>query len=131
MGGIDNIIIKYPIVNSEWEVGDRVYGLDYYIRLVAKGVELDNYSVNNYVGTREYFVRHSKWDDNFGGGSSYNNVDPWNREFKAYKRGHRVNRVNRYICRPLIKRDGGGIMMYVITTSIEGRMIYCLDVITV
>lgn len=125
------ILDRYPIVNVDWDIGDSVYGLDLYMTKVANGVEMENYGVNNYVGIREYFVRNSEQDDNFGSGSSYNNVDPWNRGFKAYKRGHSMNIVNQYVCRPMVNRDNGNIMMYVITTSVEGRMIYCLDVIGV
>ena len=128
---ISEILNKYPIVNYGWDVGDSVYSLDNYIMKVTGGCEIENYGGGNYVGIREYFVRHSVHDDNEVG-YQYNNLDPWNREFKAYKRGYNVNRVNQlnqYVCRPMVNRDNGLIMMYVITTSIEGRILYCLDVI--
>ena len=132
---ITEIIKRYPVTNYTWDwwgVGaTSAHSFDFYIIKASRGVEIENYDVPNFVGIREYFVRHSVDDDNFGSGSSYNNVDPWYRPFKAYKRGNGLNRVNRYMCRPMVKKNSGGvILMYVLTTSIEGHMIYCLDVIS-
>jgi hypothetical protein len=113
---------RYPIVNNEWEIGDSVYSLHYYIESYVGGRIVSNYDVSNYVGIRNYFVRISEYE------FDCDNRDPWNRRFFAYSRGSRTIMNNHYICRPLI--DGGGdILMYVMTTSVEGQIVYCLDVL--
>ena len=132
---INDIIGKYPIVNNEWEVGDSVYGLDFYIQKISRDLPLRGYEFGYYYGLRDYFVRWSDMDSR--------NCDPWNRKFFAYKTGFQLNMSNQYMCRPLIvnsydaKKNGyvprmmvdEMVMMYVITTSVDGRRIHCLDVI--
>jgi len=123
---MQKMLNKYPIVNLDWEVGDSVYSLHYYIEGYGRGRTIRGYSVGNYAGIRNYFVRKSKYDDvvyKFD-----RNNDPWNRRFFAYKSGGRINKSNQYICRPLIG-GSGDILMYVMTTSVEGDIVYCLDVI--
>jgi hypothetical protein len=123
---MQKMLNKYPIVNLDWEVGDSVYSLQYYIECYGRGRSIRGYNVSNYAGICNYFVRKSKYDDvvyKFD-----RNNDPWNRRFFAYKSGSRINKSNQYICRPLIG-GSGDILMYVMTTSVEGDIVYCLDVI--
>ena len=126
-----DILIKYPVTNdSQWKY-ECVYGITSYIKGYTCG-EYDSLLEQRYVGIRGIFVRHSLYDDNeahYG----YNNVDPWFRKFKAYKNGNKINYVKQYVCEPIFcNRLGLRYSVpnaYVLTTSIEGSRIYCLDVI--
>ena len=51
----------------------------------------------------------------------------WGRMFKAYKNGI-SNGI--YRCRAILE-DGNKPMVYVLSTSVEGYMIYCVDRINV
>ena len=122
-----DILMRYPVTNdNQWKY-EAADGISSYMIGYNSDV-LDQ----RYAGIRGIFVRHSVYDDNFGSGSSYNNVDPWFRKFKAYKNGNKINYVKQYMCEPIFGNLGTHYSVpkaYVLTTSIEGSMIYCLEVI--
>jgi len=137
MDGYNNvmgdILMRYPVTNdNQWkyEAADGISS--YMIGYITSynDVGYDSLLEQRYAGIRGIFVRHSVYDDNFGSGSSYNNVDPWFRKFKAYKNGNKINYVKQYVCEPIFEKSFNVTpKAYVLTTSIEGSMIYCLDVI--
>jgi len=125
------ILRKYPVTNTNQWKYECMDGISSYIKGYTCG-EYDSLLEQRYVGIRGIFVRHSLYDDNeahYG----YNNVDPWFRKFKAYKNGNKINYVKQYVCEPIFcNRLGLRYSVpnaYVLTTSIEGSRIYCLDVI--
>jgi hypothetical protein len=121
------ILRKYPVTNTNQWKYECMDGISSYMIGYNSDV-LDQ----RYAGIRGIFVRHSVYDDNFGSGSSYNNVDPWFRKFKAYKNGNKTRYNKQYVCEPIFGKLGTHYSVpkaYVLTTSIEGSMIYCLDVI--
>lgn len=122
------ILRKYPVTNNNQWKYECVYGITSYITSY-NDVGYDSLLEQRYAGIRGIFVRHSLYDDNevhYG----YNNVDPWFRKFKAYKNGNKINYVKQYVCEPIFENSFNVTpKAYVLTTSIEGSMIYCLDVI--
>jgi len=125
------ILIKYPVTNTNQWKYECMDGISSYIKGYTCG-EYDSLLEQRYAGIRGIFVRHSLYDDNeahYG----YNNVDPWFRKFKAYKNGNKTRYTgynNQYMCEPIFCSDFTSYpKAYVLTTSIEGSMIYCLDVI--
>jgi hypothetical protein len=122
------ILRKYPVTNdSQWKY-ECVYGITSYITSY-NDVGYDSLLEQRYAGIRGIFVRHSMYDDNEAH-YRYNNVDPWFRKFKAYKNGNKINYVKQYVCEPIFENSFNVTpKAYVLTTSIEGGMIYCLDVI--
>jgi hypothetical protein len=122
------ILRKYPVTNdSQWKY-ECVYGITSYITSY-NDVGYDSLLEQRYAGIRGIFVRHSLYDDNEAH-YRYNNVDPWFRKFKAYKNGNKINYVKQYVCEPIFENSFNVTpKAYVLTTSIEGGMIYCLDVI--
>jgi len=123
-----DILMKYPVTNnSQWKY-ECVYGITSYITSY-NDVGYDSLLEQRYAGIRGIFVRHSMYDDNEAH-YRYNNVDPWFRKFKAYKNGNKINYVKQYVCEPIFENSFNVTpKAYVLTTSIEGSMIYCLDVI--
>jgi len=123
-----DILMKYPVTNnSQWKY-ECVYGITSYITSY-NDVGYDSLLEQRYAGIRGIFVRHSMYDDNEAH-YRYNNVDPWFRKFKAYKNGNKINYVKQYVCEPIFENSFNVTpKAYVLTTSIEGGMIYCLDVI--
>lgn len=123
-----DILMKYPVTNnSQWKY-ECVYGITSYITSY-NDVGYDSLLEQRYAGIRGIFVRHSMYDDNEAH-YRYNNVDPWFRKFKAYKNGNKINYVKQYMCEPIFENSFNVTpKAYVLTTSIEGSMIYCLDVI--
>ena len=126
---------RYPIINHEWGyIGGKYGGLrDYIIRVSGScNNKIVNYNISYFSGIVEYFVRYSDYDDD-----RYvidRNKDPWNRKFFMYKT-EKVNISNlnvfnnKYRCIPLIG-SGGKVLMYVITSSVNYKVIFCLDIIT-
>jgi hypothetical protein len=126
---VTEIIKTYPITNtSQWQLisGYGVYA--YMVPLIGEYAVRD--LQRKYAGIRGVFVRHSDYDDNYSSGSSYNNVDPWFRLFKVYKNGNKTRYYNQYVCEPIFENSfNTSPKAYVLTTSVEGVMVYCLDVI--
>ena len=52
------------------------------------------------------------------------NSDPWGRMFKVYKNG--INK-DVYKCRAILD-DSGKSIVYVLSTSVEGYTIYCVEI---
>lgn len=123
-----DILMKYPVTNdNQWKY-ECVYGISSYITSY-NDVGYDSLLEQRYAGIRGIFVRHSLYDDNEAH-YRYNDVDPWFRKFKAYKNGNKINYVKQYVCEPIFENSFNVTpKAYVLTTSIEGSMIYCLDVI--
>ena len=123
-----DILMKYPVTNnSQWKY-ECVYGITSYITSY-NDVGYDSLLEQRYAGIRGIFVRHSLYDDNEAH-YRYNNVDPWFRKFKAYTNGNKINYVKQFVCEPIFENSFNVTpKAYVLTTSIEGSMIYCLDVI--
>jgi hypothetical protein len=126
-----DILRKYPVTNdNQWKY-ECVYGISSYLIGYNSVIYDSDVLDQRYAGIRGIFVRHSVYNDNetqYG----YNNVDPWCRKFKAYKNGNKINYVKQYVCEPIFGNLGTHYSVpkaYVLTTSIEGIMIYCLDVI--
>ena len=87
-----DILMRYPVTNdNQWKY-EAADGISSYMIGYNSDV-LDQ----RYAGIRGIFVRHSVYDDNFGSGSSYNNVDPWFRKFKAYKNGNKTRYNKQYV----------------------------------
>mgnify|MGYP003344850188 CR=1 FL=1 len=97
-----------------------------------------HYTSTDYVGVTEFFVRQSTSDDFYDnpavfthkGHDIFNyrgNSDPWGRMFKVYKNG--INK-DVYKCRAILD-DSGKSIVYVLSTSVEGYTIYCVDRINV
>jgi hypothetical protein len=124
------ILRKYPVTNTNQWKYECMDGISSYM-IGYSGVMYDSVFVQSYAGIRGIFVRHSMYDDNEGN-YAYNNVDPWLRKFKAYKNGNKTRYTgynNQYMCEPIFCSDfTSQPKAYVLTTSIEGIMIYCLDV---
>ena len=123
------ILMKYPVTNnSQWEY-ECVYSLLYYMTGYNSVIYDSDVLEQRYAGIRGIFVRHSLYDDN-DVYYQYNNVDPWFRKFRAYKNGNKTRYNNQYMCEPIFCRDfTSQPKAYVLTTSVQGNMIYCLDVI--
>jgi hypothetical protein len=124
------ILRKYPVTNTNQWKYECMDGISSYM-IGYNGVMYDSVFVQSYAGIRGIFVRHSMYDDNEEN-YAYNNVDPWLRKFKAYKNGNKTRYTgynNQYMCEPIFCSDfTSQPKAYVLTTSIEGIMIYCLDV---
>ena len=124
------ILKKYPVTNTNQWKYECMDGISSYM-IRYNGFMYDSVFVQNYAGIRGIFVRHSMYDDNEEN-YAYNNVDPWLRKFKAYKNGNKTRYTgynNQYMCEPIFCSDfTSQPKAYVLTTSIEGIMIYCLDV---
>ena len=130
-----DILRKYPVTNTNQWKYECMDGISSYM-IRYNGVMYDSVFVQSYAGIRGIFVRHSMYDDNEGNYAykyAYNNVDPWFRKFKTYKNGNKTRYTgynNQYMCGPIFCSDfTSQPKAYVLTTSIEGSMIYCLDVI--
>jgi len=125
------ILRKYPVTNTNQWKYECMDGISSYM-IRYNGFMYDSVFVQNYAGIRGIFVRHSMYDDNEAH-YAYNNVDPWLRKFKAYKNGNKTRYTgynNQSMCEPIFCSDfTSQPKAYVLTTSIEGIMIYCLDVI--
>ena len=133
MDGYNNvmgeILRKYPVTNdNQWKY-ECVYGISSYMIGYNSVMYDSDVLEQRYAGIRGIFVRHSVYDDNeahYG----YNNVDPWFRKFKAYKNGNKTRYNKQYMCEPIFENSFNVTpKAYVLTTSIEGNMIYCLEVI--
>jgi hypothetical protein len=145
---IKSITNKYPVVNDEWDYrcmppdwGKYRLDLNSYLRDVLYGHSTKNvitYKSGDYVGVTEFFERHSTRDDFYDnpavfthkGNDIFNysgNSDPWGRMFKAYKNGI-SNGI--YRCRAILE-DGNKPMVYVLSTSVEGHTVYCIDRINI
>ena len=126
------VVEMYPISNNQWQfMYEWHIGIvSYMMRIVDNEVVMDDLR-RKYAGVRGIFVRHSGYDDDDSLGYEYNNVDPWFRKFKAYKNGNKTRYDKQYMCDPIFD-DKFSIRepkAYVLTTSVGGSMIYCLDVI--
>ena len=141
------IVDKYPVVNDEWEyrcmppnMGRYRNDLNSYLGDVLFGHSKNEiaYKSGDYVGVTEFFERHSTRDDFYDnpavfthkGNDIFNysgNSDMWGRMFLAYKNGI-SNGI--YRCRAILE-DGCKPMVYVLSTSVEGHTIYCVDRINV
>jgi len=145
---IKEITNKYPVVNDEWDYrcmppdwGKYRLDLNSYLRDVLYGHSYKNvitYKSGDYVGVTEFFERHSTRDDFYDnpavfthkGNDIFNysgHSDPWGRMFKAYKNGI-SNGI--YRCRAILE-DGNKPMVYVLSTSVEGHTVYCIDRINI
>ena len=145
---IKEITNKYPVVNDEWDYrcmppdwGKYRLDLNSYLRDVLYGHSTKNvitYKSGDYVGVTEFFERHSTRDDFYDnpavfthkGNDIFNysgHSDPWGRMFKAYKNGI-SNGI--YRCRAILE-DGNKPMVYVLSTSVEGHTVYCIDRINI
>lgn len=126
-----DILMKYPVTNdNQWKYD--VDGITSYITNYTGGGYDSDILEQKYDGIRGIFVRHSVYDDDDSLGYEYNNVDPWFRKFKAYKNGNKTRYNKQYMCEPIFGNLGFHYSVpkaYVLTTSIEGSMIYCLEVI--
>lgn len=123
---LNRIVSKYPIMNDSWLLVSNVQSLFYAVHNITK-VDINNgyelYSrVREYKGVCEYFYRTRVDRDTVG----VFNYDPWNRPFAVYG-VERVKNNVRYEC---IKIDGweGGNDVWVMTTTVEGIVVYCMDV---
>lgn len=134
---IKEIINKYPVTNDEWGYrcmppdigGYDGGGLNTYLYNVLYGIKnVGSYkNFKYYMGVSEFFVRYSKNDDITGG-----NSDPWHRSFKVYK----VNRAmvrdcDGYICDTISVDGSGKPIVYIMSTSVEGKIVYCVDRINI
>jgi hypothetical protein len=122
----NELLSKYPISNYDWDIGDSVYSLEYYICNITK--RYNDGSFIRYAGILDYFVRFSDRDDD-----AYKfdrNRDPWNRQFKVYKSNNKTRYMGPYRCELITTDDIKGAKIYIITTTVEGESIFCLDVIT-
>jgi hypothetical protein len=126
-----DILRKYPVTNdNQWKY-EAADGISSYMIGYNSVIYDSDVLEQRYAGIRGIFVRHSVYDDNetqYG----YNNVDPWCRKFKAYKNGNKINYVKQYMCEPIFGNLGTHYSVpkaYVLTTSIEGHRVYCLEVI--
>ena len=146
MSKIKEITNKYPTTNDEWsyrcmipDIGIYRSDLNTYLNDVFYGIKnVTVYKSEEYVGVVEFFVRQSDRDDFYDnpalfthkGHNSFNyvgNSDPWNRMFKVYKNG--IN-TDVYKCRAIFD-DVGKPLVYVLSTSVEGHTIYCVERINI
>ena len=148
MSKIKEITNKYPVTNVEWDYrcmppdwGKYRLDLNSYLHDILYGHSTKNvitYKSGDYVGVTEFFERHSTRDDFYDnpavfthkGNNLFNyrgNSDMWGRMFKAYKNG--INN-GIYRCRAILE-DGNKPMVYVLSTSVEGHAVYCIDRINI
>lgn len=121
----------YPVVNSAWvyyKPSDGVLGMNTlyeYIQYILKDGMPSIYLFywDEYKSVTEFFLRFN-YDDR------RENSDPWGREFKAYRVGYQAVKINGYESRAIIEVSKQIPKMYVTTTSVEGDMIYCVDVMS-
>lgn len=138
MGDINS---KWPVVNYLWEY--KQFSLDKYL-LALNVVEPYDMQLSVYRGVKEFYIRMAY-------GRNYVTVvedlkhliefDPWHRRFKcfpktAYSFGYE-HRDSQYACAGHYIMDNGNNTTirnhydcYIITTTIEGETVYCLDLFT-
>jgi len=151
MSKIKEITNKYPTTNDEWayrcvssDIGSYRTDLNSFLHNVLIGIKSRKsitdmkYTSEEYVDVNEFFVRDSTNDDFYDnpalfthkGHNSFNyvgNSDPWGRMFKVYKNG--IN-TDVYKCKAILD-DIGKPLVYVLSTSVEGHTIYCVERINI
>ena len=131
-----NIHNKYPIENNHWScMGDHINLHDYLCSLV---IESDQRELSRYIGISTWYLRKVyKYEYIIDGDAVYVNklenlktLDPWNRRFPIFphintlrREGHR----NQYSYAGIWDKSVGEYVCYVVTTSIEGNIVYCVD----
>lgn len=106
---LKQILAKYPITNNNWWLEEN-YSLNRDIELTTSN--RGNFILNT-IGIHGYFKRIRS---DIGNDDVYNS-DPWLREFKVYN--HAFYK---------IAGVGSGYDVWVMTTSVEGNKIWCMDV---
>lgn len=146
MNNIKDITNKYPVTNSDWayrcmppNMSSFRLDLNSYLNDVLFGIKnVTLYKSEEYIGINEFFVRQSTSDDFYENPAVFThtghdiftykgNSDPWGRMFVVYKNG--IN-TERYNCKAILS-DGGKPMVYVLSTSVEGKIVYCVDRINI
>ena len=135
-----DIYTKYPVTNSVWRLynrgGNTVLSLSDLMELhgVLHGV-LDGGDIGRYRGINSYYVRNCvhalEYRDIRVGLTEVHRQDPWYRKFPIfpYERGVRTGSVNRYEYVGVYDSDIKNYSMYLVTTSVSGRIVYCVDVL--
>ena len=147
---LKEITNKYPTTNDGWEyrcmppnMGRHRLDLNSYLRDVLYGYYKNEitYKIEEYIDVTEFFERHSTRDDLYDNPDLFThkehdnfnyrgNSDPWGRMFLVYKNGINNGIYNRYKCKAILDEIGKP-MVYVLSTSVEGHTIYCVDRINV
>lgn len=151
---LKEITNKYPTTNDEWayrcvssDIGSYRTDLNSFLHNVLigiksrKNIEGMHYKSEEYVDVYEFFVRQSDSDDFYDnphvfthkGHNSFDyvgNSDPWGRKFKVYKNGLLGISDGGYKCRAILD-DVGKHLVYVLSTSVEGHTIYCVERINI
>ena len=123
-------------------MGRHRLDLNSYLRDVLFGYYKNEitYKIEEYIDVTEFFERHSTRDDFNENPDIFTSVhkpfdyvgnsDPWHRKFITYKNWYRDITSNKYECRAILDEIGNP-MVYVLSTSVEGYTIYCVDRINV
>ena len=107
----------YPITNTGWKLMDSVSLWQYLnsLKLMGDGANMVKFAgiLNFYLRTRNYIQQN-------------NDLDPWSRRFKTYppEPTHHSN-IYTYYRYETFYCDN----VYVITTTVNGFKVYCVDIV--
>ena len=109
----------YPITNTGWKAMDSISLWHYLSSLKLMGVP-DGENMVKFAGIQNFYLRtrnHIQQNDD---------LDPWSRRFKTYppEPKHRGNTYTYYKYYTFY-----GDTVYVITTTVNGFMFYCVDIV--
>ena len=130
---LKEILNKYPVTNGKWvhyESGDSdilfTTTLYEYIQHIVKK-DADSGYLFHWMFDKDEYERVTEFFLRFNYNDYRENSDAWGRQFKAYKPEFHVDV---YKSRAIV--DGTKIVpkMYVTTTSVEGVMVYFVEVMT-
>lgn len=138
MGNDVGVIAKshkdYNVVNAEWEY--RSGSLSDYMVNGLRSIDYGRFSYDFYKNVDEYYVR-DEYDVGYNGCSIRGGIlekryklDPWNREFVIFPTMHSTGeQVGGYTWDKFKVTKVGDIkqLVYIISTSVNGRQVYCVD----
>lgn len=116
----DNKLPKdYPIVNTGWKLMDSISLWHYLSSLKLMGVP-DGENMVKFAGIQNFYLRTRNHIQ------QNNDLDPWNRRFKTYppESTHRGNTYTYYKYETFYRDN-----VYVITTTVNGFKVYCVDIV--
>ena len=148
MSVIRELLNKYPAVNRDWEYKSvsvdnslesylhRIYFYDGYVGVANNHHTVRDFFVRN-NGIDDFFMRESDVDDFYDNPAIFTdnvnalfdykgNRDPWGRRFKVYKSWNNDVTNGEYLCKAILANNGKPVA-YLLSTSVEGHTIYCVD----
>lgn len=114
----DKLPKDYPITNTGWKVMDSIGLWQYLNSLQLMGTGYAN--VVKFAGIQNFYLRTRNHIQ------QNNDLDPWSRRFKTYppEPTHHSNTYTYYRYETFYRDT-----VYVITTTVNGFKVYCVDVV--